>query len=101
MYENLTYTRIDLIKENSFAFTKARSRRYPTETITDTNLADDQAIFFANTRTAVSLLHNLEQTAGDIIFYVNVNKTVSVSFKQERAIFTFSGQFAYLGCNIS
>ena len=34
---------IDLIKENGFRLKKARSRRYPAETITDADNADDIA----------------------------------------------------------
>ena len=34
---------INLIKENYFALKKARSRRYPAETMTDTDHADDLA----------------------------------------------------------
>ena len=33
-----------------------------------------------------NLLHNLEQTAGDIGFYVNANKTVFKFFKPEGSI---------------
>ena len=51
---------IDLSKENGFKLTKERSRRYPTQTITDTDYTDDIALL-ANKRTqAESLLHSLE-----------------------------------------
>ena len=39
---------IDLMKENGFTLTKARSRRYPERTITDAGHADDIALL-ANT----------------------------------------------------
>ena len=56
------------MKENGFILRKARSRRYPTETITD---VDDP-----NTPTqAESLLHSLEQTARGIGFHVNAEET--------------------------
>ena len=35
------WTSIDQIKENGFTLKKARSRRYPTETMTDADYADD------------------------------------------------------------
>ena len=41
-------TSIDKIKENGFKLTKERSRRYPAQTITDANYADDIAVL-ANT----------------------------------------------------
>ena len=53
---------------------KARSRQYPTETITDVNYADDLALL-ANTPTqAESQLHSPEQAAGGIGLHVNANK---------------------------
>ena len=53
-------TSIDLMKENSFKLAKERSRRYPAQTITDANYADDTALL-ANTLAQVkSQLHNLE-----------------------------------------
>ena len=51
---------IDLMKENGFKLAKERSRRYPTQTITDTDYADD-IVLLANIPTqAESLLHSLE-----------------------------------------
>ena len=68
-------TSIDLMKENSFMLAKERSRRYPTQTITDTDNADDIALL-ANTSTqAESLLYSLEQAAGGIGLQVNADKT--------------------------
>ena len=53
-------TLIDLIKENGFTLKKkkARSRQYPTETITDTDYADDLALF-ANTPPQAASMHLL------------------------------------------
>ena len=63
------------MKENSFQLEKARSRRYPTQTITNTDYADNIALL-ANTSTQVeSLLHSLKQAAVGIGLYVNANKT--------------------------
>ena len=56
-------------------FFQVISRRYPTETITDADTTAHIALL-ANTPTqAESLLHCLEQTAGDIGLYLNTNKT--------------------------
>ena len=56
-----------------FLWVKARSRRYPTWTITDADYTDDRALL-ANTPAQVeSLLHSLEQAAGSICLYVNAD----------------------------
>ena len=63
------------MKENGLTLEKVRSRGYLIQTITDTNYADD-IVLLANTSTqAESLLHSLEQAAGDIGFHVNGEKT--------------------------
>ena len=84
---------IDLIKENCFSLKKkkARSRRYPSETITDANYANGIALLI-NTPTQVEfLLHSLEQVAGGIGLHVNVDKTEYMCFNQEGAISTLIG----------
>ena len=79
----LYYTYVD--KSN---LKKAKSRRYPAETTTDADNADDLA-FLANTPAqAESQLHSPEQVAGGIRLYMNTNKTESMCFKQEGAIST-------------
>ena len=66
---------IDLMKEKGFKLEKERSRRYPTQTITDTDYADD-IVLLANTPTqAETLLHSLEQAAAGIGLHVNADKT--------------------------
>ena len=50
---------------------KASSRRYPAETITDADFADDLAIFITTPAPAESLKHNLEHSARGIGFYVS------------------------------
>ena len=102
---------IDLIKENGFTLEKARSWWYPTETITDSDYADDLALLIDTPAQAESLLHSLKQAAvvaGDIGFYMNTNKTDHMCFKQKGAISTPSSkplksidQFTYLSSNIS
>ena len=53
-------TSIDLMKGNSFKLAKERSRRYPAQTIMDTDYAND-ILLLANTPTrAETLLHSLE-----------------------------------------
>ena len=69
--DRVVRTSIDQMKENGFTLKKARSRRYPRETITDTDFADDK-VLLANTPTqAESQLHSLEQAAGGIDLHVN------------------------------
>ena len=68
-------TSIDLMKENGFKLAKERTRRYPTQTVTETDYKDDIA-FLANTAAqAETLQYNLEQTAGSISFFVNADNT--------------------------
>ena len=68
-------TLIDLMKENGFTLAKARSRRYPAQTIMDVDYADVIALL-ANTPTqAKSLLHSLEWSASGIGLLVNADKT--------------------------
>ena len=62
---------IDKLKDNFFKLTKERSRRYPAQTITDADYADDIALL-ANTKT---LLHSLERAAAGIGLHVNAYKT--------------------------
>ena len=51
---------MDLMKENDFKLAKERSRRYPAQTITESDYAGDVVLIAnANTQTE-SLLHSLE-----------------------------------------
>ena len=96
------------MKEIGFKLAKERSRRYPTQTITDADNADD-IVLLANLPAQVkSLLHNLEQAAGGIGLYVNANKTEYMCFNQRGAISTLKGdplkladKFTYLRSSIS
>ena len=67
---------IDLIKENDFTLKKARNRRYPTESLTDIDYADDVALLTNRPVHAEFQLHSLQQAAGGIDLYVHANKTV-------------------------
>ena len=51
---------IDKMKDNSFKLAKERSRRYPAQTITDADYADDIALLANTTTQAETQLHSLE-----------------------------------------
>ena len=65
------------MKENSFTLKKAWSRRYPAQTITDANYADDIVLLASTPAQAESLLHSLEWAAGGIGLHVNADKKSS------------------------
>ena len=75
---------------------KAWSRWYPAETMTD---YPDNLVVLANTPAqAESLLHSLEQAAGDIGLHLNANKPeYNMCFKWEGATSTPSGRPLKLG----
>ena len=99
---------IDKMKENGFKLTKERSRRYPTQTITDADSVDD-IVLLANTPIlAETLLHSLERAAAGIGLHVNAHKTEYMCFNQRRDIATLNGsslklvdKFTYLGSSVS
>ena len=72
--EHVLRTSIDLMKENGFKLAKEKSRRYPAQTITDANYADDIALLANTPAQTESLLHSLERAAGGIGLYVNADK---------------------------
>ena len=99
---------IDLMKENGLTLEKARSRWYPTWTITDVDYTDDVTLLANTLAQAESLLHSLERLAGCIGFYVNADKMEYMCFNQSGDISTLNGsslklvdQFMYLGSRIS
>ena len=59
-----------------------RSRRYPAQTITDVDYADDIALLINTPAQAETLLHSLERAAGGIGPHVNANKTEYIGFNQ-------------------
>ena len=82
--EHMLRMSTDLMKENGFKLAKERSRRYPTQTITDVDYADD------------------------IDLHVNADKTEYICFNQRGDIFTLKNgplklvdKFTYLGSSIS
>ena len=81
-------TSIDIIKDNGFKPAKERSRRYPAQTITDADYAND-IVLLANTPSqAETLLHSLERAAADIGLHVNADKTEYMCFNQMRHLHT-------------
>ena len=71
---NVQITTKVLMKENGFTLEKVRSRRYPSQSITDLDDTED-LVFLAITPVQVkSLLHRLEQAARGIGLYVNSEK---------------------------
>ena len=87
---------IDQIKENSFILKKARSRLYPTETITDADNADDIELLANTSAQAEFLLHNLEQTSGGIGLDMNTTKTENMCLKSEGVISTKISRQVYI-----
>ena len=53
-------TSIDKMKDNSFKLAKERSRRYPAQTITDADYADNIALPAITPAQAETVLHSLE-----------------------------------------
>ena len=102
------WTSIVKIRYNGFELTKKRSRRYPAETITDADYADDIAIL-ANTANQVeTLLHSLERAAESIGLHVSAHKTEYMCYYQTVDISTLDGtslnlvdKSTYLGSNVS
>ena len=96
------------MKENSFKLTKERSRRYPSQTITDMDYTVD-IVLLANTPTqAKTLLHSLEWAAAGVDLHVNVHQTEYICFNQRGDISTLNGsslklvdKFTHLGSSVS
>ena len=96
------------MKENGFTLEKARSKRYPAQTITDADYADDIALLANTPAQAESLLHSLEQAASSIGLHENADKTEYMCFNQRGDISTLNGgslklmdKITYLGSSVS
>ena len=96
------------MKENSFKLAEERSRRYSAQTITDMDYADDIALLANTPSQTETLLHSLEQAAGDIGLHVNADKMEYMCFNQRGDISTLNGsclkvmgKFTYLGSSAS
>ena len=93
------------MKDNVFKLTEERSRRYPTQTITDA----DYIVLLANTPAlAESLLHSLERATASIGLHVNAHKTEYMRFNERGDISTLNGsslklvdKFTYFGSSVS
>ena len=101
-------TSIDLMRENGFKLAKERSRRYPAQTITDADYADDIALPNNSLAQAKSLLHVLKRVADGIDLYVNADKTEYMCFNHRGLISTLKGgplklvdKFTHLGSSVS
>ena len=79
------------MKENTFKLAKERSRRYPAQTITDADYADDIMLLANTPAQAETLLHSLERAAGGIGLYLNADKTEYTCFDQRGDISTLKG----------
>ena len=96
------------LKENGFKLAKERSRRYPAQTITDVNYADDIALLANTPAQAETLLHSLERAAAAIAVHVNTDTTENMCFNQRGDISTLNGgplklldKFTFLGSSVS
>ena len=84
-------TSIDKIKENGFKLTKERRRRYPAQTISDVDYADDIALLTNAPAQAETQQHSLERAAVGIGLHVKAQKTEYMCFYQRGDIFTLNG----------
>ena len=106
--DDVLRTSIDKIKENGFKLTNERSRRYPTQTITDADYADDIALLANTPAQTEILLHSLERAVAGIDLHVNAHNTEYMSFNQRGDISILNGsslklvdKFTYLGSRVS
>ena len=79
------------MKENGFKLAKERSRRYPAQTITDADYADDITLLANTPAQAETLLHSLERAAAGIDLHVNADKMEYMCFNQRGDISTLKG----------
>ena len=84
------------MKDNGFKLAKKRSRRYPTQTFTGADYADDIALLANIPAQTKTLLHSLERAAAGIGLHVNTDKTEYMCFNQRGDISTLNGSFLKL-----
>ena len=101
-------TSIDKMKDDIFKLTKERSRRFPEQTIMNTDYADDTVLLANIPAQAETLLHCLERAAAGKGLHVNAHKTEYMCFNQRGNISTVNGsslklvdKFTYLGSTVS
>ena len=78
--DDVLRTSIDIMKDSGFKLAKERSRRYPAQTITDANYANDIELLANTPARAETLLHGLERGAPGIGLHVNAHKTEFMCF---------------------
>ena len=100
-------TSIDIMKDNGFKLAKERSRRYPAQTIMDTDYPDSIALLANTAAQAETLLYSLERAAAGIGLHVNADKTEYMCFNQRGDISTLNDsslklvdKFTYLGSSV-
>ena len=96
------------MKENGFKLIKERSKRYPAQTITDADYANDMVLLKNTLAQAKTLLHSLEWAAVGISLHVIAHKIEYMCFNQTGDISTLNGsslklvdKFTYLGSSVS
>ena len=96
------------MKDNGFMLTKGRSRKFPAQTITAEDYADDIVLLANAPAQAETQLHSLERAAAGIGLYVNAYKSQYMSFNQTGVNSTLNGsslklvdKFTYLGSGVS
>ena len=101
-------TSIDIMKDNGFKLAKERNRRYPAQTITDVDYADDIALLANTLAQAKTLVHSLERATAGISLHVNADKMEYMCFDIRGDISTLNGsslklvdKFTYLGSSVS
>ena len=97
-----------LQKDNGFKMANERNWRYPAQTITDTDFADDIAFLVKTLTQAKTRLHRLERAAGSISFHVNADTREYICFNQRGGISSLNGtsqklvtKITYLGSSVS
>ena len=68
------------MKDNGLKLIKERSWRYPAQTITDVNYADDIALLANTPAQAETLQHSLKRAAARIGLHLNAHKTEYMCF---------------------
>ena len=106
--DNELRTSIDIIRDNVLKLAKERSRRYPAQTITEVDYADDIALLTYTLAQTETLLNSLERAAAGVDLHVSAEKTEYMCFNQRGDISTLYGstlklvdKFTYLGISVS
>ena len=79
------------MKDNGFKLAKERSRRYPAQTVTDADYADDIALLANTLAIDETQLHSLERVTVYRGLHATADKTEYMSFNQRGDISTLNG----------